>query len=495
MDSIRRNSIVSVASTYAGFIVGAVNILILFPLYFSPEQIGLTRTLLDVALVLSTLCTLGSVPLTLKFHPLYRDHLPRRENDLPFLSLLPALTGAVLLLVLLPHAKPWILRKFGARSPLFVSHFDLVYPLTLGILFFTLFEAHAWSRRKAALSNALKELVMRLLTTLLILAFGTGLVGFGPFVGMYAWIYTVPLAWLVFALVRSGGFPIVPRFSRVTRRLWKRMASFSLFILAGALLNVVARTNDTIILASQSSGGLSDAAVFTIATYLVTVMDVPQRTLISTATPYISDAWKLRDLPRIGSLYHKTSLTLMITGIGIFSVVLLNIRDAERFLGPAYASLGMVVLVSGIGKLIDLSTGLNSQVLLLSKHWRLDFLTNLLLVALSIPLNYWLTRRFGLMGPAYGNLIALTVYNGTRFLMIWRLFRLQPFTRRHLAALAAGAACLAAVGLLPDTGNLYANVALRTLVFSLLFGWLIVRFRVSDDINGLFLSLRERLGW
>jgi O-antigen/teichoic acid export membrane protein len=365
----------------------------------------------------------------------------------------------------------------------------------LGILFFTLFEAHAWSRRKAALSNALKELVMRLLTTLLILAFGTGLVGFGPFVGMYAWIYTVPLAWLVFALVRSGGFPIVPRFSRVTRRLWKRMASFSLFILAGALLNVVARTNDTIILASQSSGGLSDAAVFTIATYLVTVMDVPQRTLISTATPYISDAWKLRDLPRIGSLYHKTSLTLMITGIGIFSVVLLNIRDAERFLGPAYASLGMVVLVSGIGKLIDLSTGLNSQVLLLSKHWKLDFLTNLLLVALSIPLNYWLTRRFGLMGPAYGNLIALTVYNGTRFLMIWRLFRLQPFTRRHLAALAAGAACLAAVGLLPDTGNLYANVALRTLVFSLLFGWLIVRFRVSDDINGLFLSLRERLGW
>jgi len=154
-----------------------------------------------------------------------------------------------------------------------------------------------------------------------------------------------------------------------------------------------------------------------------------------------------------------------------------------------------VVLVSGIGKLIDLSTGLNSQVLLLSKHWKLDFLTNLLLVALSIPLNYWLTRRFGLMGPAYGNLIALTVYNGTRFLMIWRLFRLQPFTRRHLAALAAGAACLAAVGLLPDTGNLYANVALRTLVFSLLFGWLIVRFRVSDDINGLFLSLRERLGW
>lgn len=495
MDSIRRNSIVSVASTYAGFIVGAVNILVLFPLFFTPEQIGLTRTLLDVALVLSTLCTLGSIPLTLKFHPLYRDHLPRSGNDLPFLSLLPAITGAVLLMAVLPHLKPWILRKFGARSPLFVSHFDLVYPLTLGILFFTLFEAHAWTQRRAALSNSLKELLLRLLTTALILAFGLGLIGFRPFIDLYAWTYAIPLVWLVLVLVRSGGFPLVPRFSRVTKRLWRRMASFSLFILAGALLNVVARTNDTIILASQSAGGLSDAAVFTIATYLVTVMDVPQRTLISTATPYIADAWKLRDLSRIGSLYHKTSLTLMITGIGIFSIVLLNIRDAERFLGPAYGSLGMVVLVSGIGKLIDLSTGLNSQVLLLSKHWRLDFLTNLLLVALSIPLNYWLTRRYDLMGPAYGNLVALTVFNLTRFLLIWRLFRLQPFTRRHLAALAAGAFCLVTVGLLPDTGNMYADVALRTVLFSLLFGWLVVRFKVSDDINGLVRSLRERMGW
>jgi O-antigen/teichoic acid export membrane protein len=495
MDSIRRDSIISVASTYAGFIIGAVNILFLFPKYFTPEQIGLTRTLLDVALVLSTLCTLGSIPLTLKFHPLYRDHLPRRGNDLPFLSLLPAVAGAILLLVLLPHYKPWILRKFGARSPLFVSHFDLVYPLTLGILFFTLFEAHAWTRRRAALSNALKELLLRLLTTLLILAFGLGLIGFKPFIDLYAWTYAVPLAWLVIVLVRGGGFPVVPRFSRVTRRLWKRMASFSLFILAGALLNVVARTNDTIILASQSAGGLADAAVFTIATYLVTVMDVPQRTLISTATPYISDAWKLRDLSRIGSLYHKTSLTLMITGLGIFSIVLLNIRDAERFLGPAYTSLGMVVLVSGIAKLVDLSTGLNSQVLLLSKHWRLDFLTNLLLVALSIPLNYWLTRRYDLMGPAYGNLIALTVFNLTRFLLIWRLFRLQPFTWRHLAALATGIASLAAVGMVPDTGNLYANVLLRTVLFTVLFGWLILRFRVSDDINGLMRSLRDRMGW
>lgn len=495
MDSIRRNSIVSVASTYAGFLIGAVNILVLFPRYFTPEQIGLSRILLDVALVLSTLCAFGGIPLTLKFHPFYRHHLAARDNDLPFLSLLPALAGTLLLLLAMPQLKPWILRKFGARSPLFVTHFDLVYPIALGLLFFTLFEAHAWVRGRSALSNALKEFVLRLATTAAILLFGAGLIGFESFIGLYAWLYLLPLAWLAVVLAGSGGFPIVPRFSKVTRRIWRRMATFSLFILAGSVLNIVARTNDTIILASQSAGGLADAAVFTIATYLVTVMDVPQRTLISTASPHISEAWKARDLPRIGSLYRKTSITQMITGIGIFSIVLLNVADAERFLGPSYSALGTVVLVSGVAKLIDLSTGLNTQVLLMSKHWKLDFFTNLLLVALSIPLNYWLTRRYDLMGPAYGNLISLTVFNIARFALIWRLFGLQPFTWRHLAALAGGAVCLFAVWMLPDSGNAFVDVAARTLAFSALFGWVVVRFRISDDINGLLRSLRDRLGW
>jgi O-antigen/teichoic acid export membrane protein len=274
-----------------------------------------------------------------------------------------------------------------------------------------------------------------------------------------------------------------------------KMFSFGLFMFGGALLNIIARTNDTIILASQSAGGLSDAAVFTIATYLVTVMDVPQRSLVAISTPFIAEAWKNRDIGRIDSLYKKTSLNLMVAGLAIFSLVLLNINDAISFMGPAYQALALVVLVSGIAKLVDLATGLNTQILLLSKYWKLEFLTNILLVALSIPLNYWLTKKFNVMGPAYGNLIALTVFNLTRFLMIRKLFKLQPFSPEHIKAILIGLVCLAAGWAIPDTGNIFLNVALRSIVCMSLFTWLILRLRISEDITGVMGTVRKRLGW
>jgi len=264
-------------------------------------------------------------------------------------------------------------------------------------------------------------------------------------------------------------------------------------MLGGAILNIVARTNDTIILASQSTGGLSDAAVFTIATYLVTVMDVPQRSLVSISTPFIAEAWKNRDLPRIDRLYKKTSLNLLVAGIAIFGMVLLHLDDAVRFLGAPYAALTMVVAVSGIAKLVDLATGLNTQILLLSRYWKIEFLTNILLVALSIPLNYWLTQRFNVMGPAYGNLIALCIFNGTRFVLIWKLFRLQPFSWSHIKALGIGAGCLLLAGLIPDTGTMALNILVQSVVFLPIFILLVLRLRISEDINELSQALWRRI--
>ena len=493
MGVVRRQSILSSLFIYLGFAIGAVNILLLFPRYFTPEQIGLTRILLDVAMVFGTVCTLGSIPVTLRFHPFYRSWVTEDRNDLPFISLMLGALGSALLMVALPWMKPFIIRKFGARSPLFVEYFNLLYPFTVSIVFFTILEAHAWSQRRTVLSNALKEFAFRLLTTALILAFMAGWVDFDRFISLYAWIYFPAILVFVAVLSRNGGLALHPRPSRLTVRMAGRMASFGGFMLGGAILNIVARTNDTIILASQSTGGLSDAAVFTIATYLVTVMDVPQRSLVSISTPFIAEAWKNRDLPRIDRLYKKTSLNLLVAGIAIFGMVLLHLDDALRLLGAPYAALTMVVAVSGIAKLVDLATGLNTQILLLSRYWKIEFLTNILLVALSIPLNYWLTKRFNVMGPAYGNLIALCIFNGTRFVLIWKLFRLQPFSWSHIKALGIGAACLLLAGLIPDTGTMVLNILVQSVVFLPIFILLVLRLRISEDINELSQALWRRI--
>ncbi|MFN5929976.1 MAG: hypothetical protein ACK42F_00200, partial [Sphingobacteriales bacterium] len=136
MGIVRKQSILSSIFTYIGFAIGAVNILFLFPKYFTPEEVGLTRILLDVALLFSTICSLGAVPLILKFYPFYKRYVPNNQIDLPVFSFGLGLLGILAFILLLPELKPWIIRKFGSRSPLFVDYFDLLYPFTITLTLF-----------------------------------------------------------------------------------------------------------------------------------------------------------------------------------------------------------------------------------------------------------------------------------------------------------------------------------------------------------------------
>ena len=495
MSSIRKQSIYSSIFIYAGFAIGAFNILWLFPntAYFRPEEFGLTRLLLDVAILFSTACTLGSLNITFKFFPFYQHYLSPSKNDLPFITFLLTSLGCMLFVLIVPALEPFLLRKFGGRSPLFVDYFYLVYPFTITMAFFSLMEAYAWSLHRTVLSNFLKEFLSRLLTTVLIGLFITGILSsFKAFVHIYALLYGILALILFIVFARNGDLPFNARISTVTRRLKPRIIVFGLSFFLSAMLNILAKTNDTIIIASQSKGGLVDTAVFVIATYLVTLMDVPQRSLLSAATAQISVAWKEKDMEKIGRLYRKTALNLLIAAIGIFGLLLLNADSLVAFLGSTYAPVPFLLLVLGLARLIDLGTGLNAQILVLSKYWKVDLLTNVFYVATSIVLNYFLTIRIGVMGPAWGSLIAIVVFNALRFGFLWKLFKLQPFTRHNVLALVIGVAAFLAVYLVPSTGNIYADVAIQSALYAILFGGAILYFRISPDLNDAILALRRR---
>jgi O-antigen/teichoic acid export membrane protein len=496
MSSIRKQSLYSSLFIYAGFVLGAVNILWLFPnqRYFSTEEFGLTRLLLDVAILFSTACTLGSLNVTFKFFPFYQHYLPKEKNDLPFLTLITTAIGCLLFVLVVPLLEPFLLRKFGGRSPLFLDYFYLVYPFTIAMAAFSLMEAYAWSLHRTILSNFLKEFLSRLITTVLILLLMAGIISsFRVFVNLYAVIYGL-MAILLFAYFRyRRELPLHADISPVTRRLWPKMLVFGFSFFLSAMLNILAKTNDTIIIASQSRGGLVDTAVFVIATYLVTLMDVPQRSLISAATAQISVAWKEKDMEKIGRLYRKTALNLLIAAIGILGLLLVNAGSLVEFLGETYAPVPLLLVLLGFARLIDLGTGLNSQILVLSKYWKVDLVTNVLYVAVSILLNYLLTVRIGVMGPAWGGLIAVVLFNALRFGFLWKLYHLQPFTIRNLQALALGLGAFLAVYVIPATGNLYANVVIRSALFTTLFAGGIGYFRISPDLNDAFVSVMERI--
>ncbi|MFN5937366.1 MAG: hypothetical protein ACK43L_04905, partial [Sphingobacteriales bacterium] len=243
MGIVRKQSILSSIFTYIGFAIGAVNILFLFPKYFTPEEVGLTRILLDVALLFSTICSLGAVPLILKFYPFYKRYVPNNQIDLPVFSFGLGLLGILAFILLLPELKPWIIRKFGSRSPLFVDYFDLLYPFTITLTLFSILEAFAWSIKKTVLSNLLKEFSFRLLTTVLILLFILNVLNYSSFITAFAWIYSIPVLFFIYSLNKEKALPLNFNQSSITRRLYSKMLSFAGFLFSASILNIIARTN------------------------------------------------------------------------------------------------------------------------------------------------------------------------------------------------------------------------------------------------------------
>ncbi len=493
MGIIRKQSIFSSFFSYVGFAIGAVNKLLIFPVFFSSKQIGLTTLLVDIGLVFSTVAMLGANSITYKFFPFYKAYLPKKKNDLPAFTLLICAGGCLMALTALFIFESFIVRKFGAQSPLFVSHYNLLYPLVISIALFSLFESYAWSIRKTVVSNFLREVAFRLFVFVLLILYIYKTISLETFFTLYSFIYVPSALILLIYLIRSGNFPINFSISTVTRRLYKRIAAFGALIFSSSLLNVISRAIDVIFLASQSAGGLSDANVFSYGSYMISIMEVPQRSINAIAIPVIAQAWKDKDKTAIESLYHKTSLNLLIVGLAIWGLIYLNLDSAIQYLGQEYAPMKTVFIIMGIAKLIDLGTGANSQILLLSKYWRFDFFTNMIYVLLSLPLNYVLIHKYNIYGPAWANLIAMTIFNSVRFLYIWRFFRIQPFTVYTIYALLIAVVCIISIHFVPMIGNIYSDVVVRSAMFAGAFAVSILVFRISPDITGLYQHTWQRL--
>jgi O-antigen/teichoic acid export membrane protein len=482
MGIVRRQGIQSFALIFIGFVIGAVNILVLFPRFFSQEEFGLSRVILDAQLLLASLCTFGSVPIINKFYPFYESYTKKDENDLPFLSALICTIGFILLVIAGYIFDGWIIRKMGGKSTLFnKENYFFLFPATFFWLLFIWLEAFAWGLKKTVTPNFLKETLVRLLTTVLIVLFAFHHISFHLFMWLFSLLYAIPCVILIVMLVRSKTWKFNFRISALTRRLKPILLKFMYPAFAAGSLNLLARTADTFLLTGYN--GLTDAAIFTVANYVVTTMDMPFRSIVAISTPILAESWKNKNIANIYHIYSRSTITLLLAGILLFGIIWLNLHNLEAFLPEKYKIASGLIFVMSISKLIDLGTGLNGHVLAYSNYRLVEFYTNLFFTIVAIPLNAILIKNYGLMGAAVGSMISLTLYNLVRFVYVWYRFKLQPFTHKNLLLIGAGIISITAIYFIPHINNLYIDTIMRTICFSGLFMGLCIALRISPDIN------------
>jgi O-antigen/teichoic acid export membrane protein len=327
----------------------------------------------------------------------------------------------------------------------------------------------------------------------LVLLLALRLIDFVIFLVLFSLSYLMPGIAMLIVLKRTGRFHLTSQISALTRRLKSKIINFGLFLFGAQFLNLLSRTVDTFIITSKAERGLADTAVFTIATYVVTFMEVPQRSMNSITVPILAESWRVKDMKNIRHIYTRSVTSLLIVGLVVFLVILLNSHNLAIFLGKDYAQIETVMFFLGLGKLVDLGTGANTQIIGTSNYWKVDFTTNVIYTLLALPLNYILISHWGLLGAAYSTVISLVFYNLMRYIFLWYKFGLQPYTWRHLLVLLLAFAAFYLTRSIPRFHSVVIDTVLRTTVFSILFLPAVYFTRISPEANQLVLKYAGRI--
>ncbi|HEY5916732.1 MAG TPA: polysaccharide biosynthesis C-terminal domain-containing protein, partial [Chryseolinea sp.] len=184
------------------------------------------------------------------------------------------------------------------------------------------------------------------------------------------------------------------------------------------------------------------------------------------AAAKISYAWADNKRDEIYSIYHKSSLYMLLAGGFLFLNININIASLFTFLPQDYILGRWVVLIISIGTLFNMATGLNASILFNSDKYWYGAVYLISLAFMMFALQMLLIPRLGLVGAAVATSVSALIYNSLLTFTVWKFFRLQPFDRKNIRIAALIIGCFFLDMLIPHLDNKFLDILMHSAVIS-----------------------------
>lgn len=492
MGIVIRQSLKATVATLVGSALGAVSIVAASRMV-EKQELGFSRMLAAYGSVAGILLTLGFHAVVAVF--LFRHAAePRKRAAVTGLGLLVPVLVSLLCFGAYFFFKESLLGLFQPADQPFFRKYFLWFPvISLLVTVQTVLEGFLMTEMKITVYTTVREVGLKGGNLLLILLYGLQAITFPQWMTGIAVLYVVATALLVFSARRTGNFHI-----SLDWRCLSRKELYDIFHFAGfhALLGVtiyLVGFLDSMMLAPLDKNGLDASAVYTSALFIISLLQIPYRAMTASVTPALTEAYAQDDLPKVKDVFTRSSVNIFLATLGMAALIVANLKKGVELLGPGYELVVPLVLVLMIGRLFDAATGVNEQVLSVSRHYRSSFVLSLFLAAILFSLGYVLIPRYGVYGAAWASTLSLGVYNLGKWAVVWRKTGLQPFsaaTARML--LAAGVALIPAL-LIPEIPVWMVDVGVRTVVVAAIYLSLLLWLRPSDDFSNFVQALLRRV--
>ena len=497
MGIIARQSIKGTIATYFGVAIGFVTTFFILTKYLTPEEVGLTRVLVDAATLFSSLALLGTGSSTMRFYPHFKDD-SQNQQGLYFWTLIIPFIGFLLFLICFFVFKGWIINTFQDKSPLFVNYVYFTLPMAFFILYMCVFETNATILERVAVPRIIREVFIRASLLVGYLLYGLWhVIDLDGLVIVFCATYGLGALLNLFYLLFSQKISFKPNFSNITPALRRDFLLYTLFLITAALVGNVMPTLSSFFISAKL--GLEFTGIYAIANYIATMVEIPYRSLSAIVQPRVAVALRATppDTSTATRLFQQVSLNMLLAGIVILILIWINIDLFFDILpnGQQYAAGKWVVLILAISKLINTSFGIGASSLGYTRWYYTSLFFTLFLLMITIVLNNFLIPICGIEGGAWATLLSTIIYLPLLLLYIkWRVGT-YPVSKGQLKILAVGLLMLVlnylisfvAGRLVPDPSLIFRIVEalIRTGIVAITGLLVIYNWNVSPDVVGL----------
>ncbi len=480
MGIIRRQTIKGSIVSYAGAILGLINMGILFPRFFSADQIGLINWIVPIATIVAQFSALGFENVTARLFPYFRNE-KLHHNGYLFVLFCVGILGFSVALVAFFLFQPFAKDIYSNSSPLYLDYLIYLIPLVFFTLFFNLLDGYNRVLYDAVSAIFFKDIIFKLLNLLLIILFWHQIIDFSQFVFFYVIALCLPTVLLFLLLLKRQQISFVRNLSFITPKLRKSMIETALFGVFNSFSNKLANQIDRIMIVSYM--GLSANGIYATMANFGILISMPSRSLRKISSTVIAEAWKKNDLKTIGQIYSQSGLHQFLLGCLLFVGLWINIDNVIVIVTPKFLPGTNVVFFIGLAHVIQMLSGVNGVIIQNSPHFKIQtyfmvafalliFITN----AIAIPI-------WGITGAALASLFSTFCFNGFKYLFLLKKYGFQPFNYRYLLVIFIAIVSYFSACFIPKIEWFVVDIAVRSVVVTVVYIVLAYRLKIAEDFN------------
>lgn len=493
MGIVVRQSIKGTVVVYLGVVLAFIINLVIFPLCFSINEIGLLRVLAELGTLIATFASLGFTQSAFKFFPYFNNTSNGHNGYLTLLTFFPFLGILLFSISLIVFKEPFI-AIYQKDSPLLSSYWYLIIPVSLGMMYSTLYEYYSNFHLRIVVPKIIRELLLRfsIIGTAFFVYYN--IIDFTQFSWLYSLLFIFS-AVLILIYIRQLNQLHFVKINFNPEYNLKQISVFNGYILLGGLGSLLINQIDILMIAA-SPGGDANNGIYLTMVLIASMIELPGRSLAQISTPIIADYMKNNNYGEVKSMYRNTSIIQLSVGCLLFTLLWANIDNVFAMMpkGQLFQAGKWCVFYIGISQLFNMSTSVNGTILGLSKYYKFGFFATLGLGVISFCTNYLLISRYSIEGAAMAKAINIFLYQLAILFYVYFKMGMQPFTGKTILPIVIMIIGFGASWLLPALEYPLVDIAVRSAVIILVFVSLSLWFNVSPYYKELVNKGLSKLG-